>query len=136
MNELDLYIADSARALTKEEVEEAVRAIPLVRVELATATLPDQFPNLPAQVELLCHFVEDVYGKVLSREDAGETFLEAAFAVRYFHRKVDVIPDHIPRIGKLDDAVVVQTVIRRGEAILKPYASSLNLPWQELRPRS
>ena len=136
MNQLDHYIADSARGLTKEEVEEAVRAIPLVRIELATAAMPDQYPNLPAQVELLCHFVEDVYGRVLSREDAGDTFLEAAFAIRYFHRKVDVIPDHIPRIGKLDDAVVVQTVMRRGQAVLKPYAKSLKLPWKELRARA
>ncbi len=136
MNQLDLYIADTARGLTRDEVEEAVRAIPLVRAELATATMPEQYPNLPAQVELLCHFVEDVYGRVLSREDAGDTFLEAAFAVRYFHRKVDVIPDHIPRIGKLDDAVVVQAVIRRGQAVLKPYAKSLNLPWKELRARA
>ena len=135
MNQLEIYIADSARALTREEIEEAVRAIPFVRVELATEAMPDKFPNLPAQVELLCHFVEDVYGRVLSREDAGDTFLEAAFAVRYFHRKVDVIPDHIPRVGKVDDAVVVQTVMRRGQAVLKPYAKGLNLPWSEFRPR-
>jgi uncharacterized membrane protein YkvA (DUF1232 family) len=136
MNQLDHYIADSARTLTREEIEDAVRAIPLVRVELATAVLPDEFPNLSAQVELLCHFVEDVFGGVLSREDAGDTFLEAAFAVRYFHRKVDVIPDQIPHIGKLDDAVVVQTVIRRGQPILQPYARSLKLPWKELRARA
>jgi uncharacterized membrane protein YkvA (DUF1232 family) len=136
MNQLDLYIADTARGLTRDEVEESVRAIPLVRAELATATMPAQYPNLPAQVELLCHFVEDVYGRILSREDAGDTFLEAAFAVRYFHRKVDVIPDRIPRIGKLDDAVVVQTVIRRGQAVLKPYAQSLKLPWKELSARA
>ena len=136
MNQLDLYIADTARGLTRDEIEEAVRAIPLVRAELATETMPAQYPNLPAQVELLCHFVEDVYGRVLSREDAGDTFLEAAFAVRYFHRKVDVIPDHIPRIGKLDDSEVVQAVMRRGQAVLRPYVKSLNLPWNELRPRA
>ena len=133
MNQLDVYIGDSARALTAAEIEDAVRAIPLVRVKVGTAELPDQFPNLPAQVELLCHFVEDVYGGVLSRENAGGTFLEAAFAVRYFHRKVDVIPDHIPRIGKLDDAVIVQAVMRRGASVLEPYAKGLKLPWKELR---
>ena len=37
MNPLEIYIANSARALTKDEIEETVRAIPLVRVELATA---------------------------------------------------------------------------------------------------
>jgi uncharacterized membrane protein YkvA (DUF1232 family) len=135
MNQLETYIAESSQALTREEVEELVRTIPMVRAELATATLPEQFPNLAAQMELLCHFVEDVWGRVLSREDAGDTFLEAVFAVRYFHRKVDVIPDHIPGIGQLDDAVVVQAVIRRGQAVLKPYAKGLKLPWKELRPR-
>lgn len=133
MNQLDLFIADSARSLTPAEVDEAVRMIPLVRAELAIEHLPEQYPNLPAQVELLCHFLEDVYGGQLSREDAGDTFLEAALAVRYFHRKVDVIPDHIPRIGKLDDAVIVQAVMRRGQAVLRPYAKGLKLPWSELR---
>ena len=121
MNQLDIYIADSAQALTKAEIEDAVRAIPLVRVEVATAALSEQFPNLPAQVELLCHFVEDVYGGVLSRENAGDTFLEAAFAVRYFHRKVDVIPDHIPRVGKLDDAVIVQAVSGRRTIVASDF---------------
>ena len=80
MNQLDLFIADSARSLTPAEVDEAVRMIPLVRAELAIEHLPEQYPNLPAQVELLCHFLEDVYGGQLSREDAGDTGVRVARA--------------------------------------------------------
>ncbi len=133
MDQLEEYVTHAAQHLTAEEVEEAVRAVPMVKAEAALVEMPRGFPQLPAQVELLCQFIEDVHGGHVSREDAGPAYLEAAFAVRYFHRKVDVIPDHIPGIGKLDDAVVVQSVLRRNEAIFQAYADQHDLPWGELK---
>ena len=133
MNQLEAYIMESSENLTLEEVDEAVREIPMIRAELATVELPRQFPHLPVQTELLCRFVEDVYGGQVSREDAGPAFLEAVFAVRYFHKPIDVIPDHLPRIGKLDDALMVQTVIHRHARTFRAFARHCGLPWEDVR---
>ncbi len=132
MNQLEKYIVQSSEGLTIEEVEEAVRDIPMIRAELATVELPKQFPHLPVQTDLLCRFVEDVYGGQVSREDAGSAFLEAVFAVRYFHKPIDVIPDHLPRIGKLDDAMIVQTVIHRHAAVFRAFSRQSGLPWEDI----
>ena len=40
---------------------------------------------------------------------------EAAFALSYFQRNADLIPDAIPHIGILDDALIVSMVLRRHE---------------------
>ncbi len=133
MDQLEEYVSYASQHLTSEEIEDAVRAVPLVKAEAAIADLPRQFPQLPAQVELLCQFIEDVHSGLVSRDDASTAYLEACFAVRYFHKKIDVIPDHIPGIGKLDDAVVIQSVLRRNEAILRAYADAHDLPWGELK---
>ena len=133
MDQLEEYVTQVSQRLTAEEIEDAVRAVPLVKAEAASVQLPRQFPHLAAQLDLLCQFVEDVHSGHISRDDAGEAYLEAAFAIRYFHRKIDVIPDHLPGIGKLDDAVVIQCVLRRNDAVLGAYARAQELPWKELK---
>lgn len=133
MDQLEEYVIQVSQRLTAEEIDDAVRAVPLVKAEAASVELPRQFPHLAEQVDLLCQFIEDVHSGHIPRDDAGEAYLEAAFAIRYFHRKIDVIPDHLPGIGKLDDAVVVQCVLRRNEAVIGAYAKANGLPWKELK---
>ena len=41
--------------------------------------------------------------------------MEAAFAVQYFHRTIDLIPDELDAIGYTDDATVVVAVLARNQ---------------------
>jgi uncharacterized membrane protein YkvA (DUF1232 family) len=44
---------------------------------------------------------------------------EAAFAASYLLKDVDVIPDHLAKIGLADDALILRCVIERNEAELQ-----------------
>jgi uncharacterized membrane protein YkvA (DUF1232 family) len=38
-------------------------------------------------------------------------FAQAVFALTYAHKKIDVIPDLIPNVGRADDSSVVRAVL-------------------------
>ena len=47
---------------------------------------------------------------------------EVAFALLYFLKGFDRIPDSVPEVGLLDDAMIVQTVLQRHETVLEAHA--------------
>ena len=55
---------------------------------------------------------------------------EAAFALLYFQRASDLIPDTIPGMGLLDDEMIVHLVLGRHEEAFKSgsYADKLRWP--------
>jgi uncharacterized membrane protein YkvA (DUF1232 family) len=54
------------------------------------------------------------------------TLREVAFALLYFLKGLDRIPDSVPEVGLLDDAMVVQSVLQRHETVLEVYAKRLS----------
>ena len=61
--------------------------------------------HLANQLQFLSLVVEDQ----VVRDPAGEVVGEAAFALLYFQRATDLIPDSIPGMGLLDDAMIVRS---------------------------
>lgn len=74
--------------------------------------------HLRRRLELLATFVEEV-----SRDGSAGTPAqrEAAFALLYFLKGYDRIPDTLPEIGLLDDALIVQIVLQRHAATLRAH---------------
>jgi uncharacterized membrane protein YkvA (DUF1232 family) len=66
-----------------------------------------------------------------SRDLAEEPVAEAAFALLYFQRATDLIPDPIPSMGLLDDAMIVSIVLRRQEHAFKRSLHGHMLRWPE-----
>ena len=54
------------------------------------------------------------------------TLREVAFALLYFLKGLDRIPDSVPEVGLLDDAMVVQSVLQRHETVLEAYAKRMS----------
>ena len=54
---------------------------------------------------------------------------EAAFALLYFQRATDLIPDSIPGMGLLDDAIIVGLVLRRHDHAFRGSSHAYKLPW-------
>jgi uncharacterized membrane protein YkvA (DUF1232 family) len=52
----------------------------------------------------------------------ASTQREVAFALLYFLKGFDRIPDSVPEVGLLDDAMIVQTVLQRHETVLEAHA--------------
>ena len=58
---------------------------------------------------------------------------EAAFALLYFQRATDLIPDSIPDMGLSDDSMIVSIVLRRQEHAFKRSSHGHLLRWPEPR---
>jgi uncharacterized membrane protein YkvA (DUF1232 family) len=50
------------------------------------------------------------------------TLRDVTFALLYFLKGFDRIPDSVPEVGLLDDAMVVQSVLQRHETVLEAHA--------------
>ena len=83
------------------------------------------YPYLAEQLQFLSLVVEEQ----VVRDPAGEMVGEAAFALLYFQRATDLIPDSIPGMGLLDDAMIVRIVLGRHEHPFKSSSYAYNLSW-------
>jgi uncharacterized membrane protein YkvA (DUF1232 family) len=129
--ELTNFIQSQARALSLADLDQLIIDLPVLREGFAE--IPSQtYAYLSDQLEFLSPFVEEqVVGR--NRGLAEESVAEAAFALFYFQRATDLIPDSIPDMGLLDDAMIVSMVLRRQEHAFKGSSHAYMLRWPEPR---
>ncbi|HZC36964.1 MAG TPA: YkvA family protein [Chthoniobacterales bacterium] len=127
--ELTGFIRSQADALSLTDLDRMVVDLPALGDRLAE--IPSQtYPYLREQLAFLSLFVaEQVGGR--SPDLAEQPVAEAAFALLYFQRAIDLIPDAIPGIGMLDDAMIVAKVLRRQEHAFKQSSHAYMLCWPE-----
>ena len=104
--DLNQFVLDGARRVTPRQVGKLVRQLPEIRL---VATQVTQFPPLADQVEFLAELIEDFHSG-LNQDVPYTAIAEAAFALSYLHKGVDIIPDRIPDIGYADDAAIITVV--------------------------
>jgi uncharacterized membrane protein YkvA (DUF1232 family) len=104
--DLNQFVLDGARRVTPRQVGKLVRQLPEIRL---VATQVTQFPQLADQVEFLAELIEDFHSG-LNQDVPYTAIAEAAFALSYLHKGVDIIPDRIPHIGYADDAAIITVV--------------------------
>jgi uncharacterized membrane protein YkvA (DUF1232 family) len=120
--ELTEFVQRQARSLSLIDIEELIADLPVLRERFAKIS-SNSYPYLGEQLQFLSQVVEDLR----RRDPAGETLGEAAFALIYFQRAIDLIPDSIPGMGLLDDALIVHIVLDKHEQEFKsgPYGDRL-----------
>jgi uncharacterized membrane protein YkvA (DUF1232 family) len=129
--ELTNFIQSQARALSLADLDQLIIDLPALRERFAK--IPSQtYAYLSDQLEFLCLFVEEQVVR-RNRDLAEEPVAEAAFALLYFQRPTDLIPDSIPDMGLLDDAMIVSMVLRRQERAFKGSSHAYMLGWPEPR---
>ena len=74
-------------------------------------------------------FLSRVVEEQVVRDPAADMVGEAAFALLYFQRATDLIPDSIPGMGLLDDAMIVRIVLGRHEQAFKSSSHAYELSW-------
>jgi len=113
---------DQGAALVTPEAIEALRRLH-ASLQAKIAGIADS-ALLRQRLELLTRYF-------MATSDApptdATTQREVAFALLYFLKGVDQIPDSVPEVGLLDDAMIVQTVLQRHETVLEAHATRHNL---------
>jgi uncharacterized membrane protein YkvA (DUF1232 family) len=127
--ELTKFIQSQAGALSLVDLDRLIRDLPALRERIAKIP-SEKYAYLSEKLEFLCLFVEE---QVVGRNpDLAEApVAEAAFALLYFQRPTDLIPDSIPDMGLLDDTMIVSMVLRRQELAFKESSYGYLLRWPE-----
>jgi len=130
MSEFAEYVTHGASLITPRVVEQVLRHLPIWKMEFTQINAP-KYPHLVDQLEFLADAVED------SAEGAYKDLpyyavAQAVFALTYAHKKVDVIPDLIPNLGRADDSSVVRAVLIQNERAFGRYAEVTGLNWTKI----
>ena len=123
-SEMTEFIKSQARALSIADIDRLIVDLPALRERCAKIQQPT-YPYLAEQLQFFSRVVEEQ----VVREPAAEMVGEAAFALLYFQRATDLIPDSIPGMGLLDDAIIVRIVLDRHEHAFKSSSHAYNLSW-------
>jgi uncharacterized membrane protein YkvA (DUF1232 family) len=113
------YVERNAALLTPENLDELRADLPLLNSRFAAIAVP-QFPHLALQLRLLADFFADIADSVFPAGSEASR-KEAAFALRYAAKELDIIPDSVPEIGYADDSLIVRTVLNRHQDVFDDY---------------
>ena len=130
MSEFANYVNHGAAHVTPRVIEQVVRHLPLWKVEFTQINAP-KFPHLVDQLEFLADAVEDVFEGAY-KDLPYFALAQAVFALTYAHKKVDVIPDLIPDMGRADDSSVVRAVLIQNEKSFAKYAEFHGTSWSKV----
>ena len=130
MAEFAEYVNNGAAYITPRIVDTILRQLPIWKVEFTQINAP-KFPHLINQLEFLADAVED-FAEGAYKDLPFCAVAQAVFALMYAHKKVDIIPDLIPNLGRADDSSVVRAVIIQNEKVFAAYAASQGFDWSKI----
>jgi len=130
MSEFVAYVNHGAALVTPKILETVVRQLPMWKIEFTQINAP-KFPHLVDQLEFLADAVED-FAEGAYKDLPFFALAQAIFALTYAHKKVDVIPDLMPNLGRADDSSVVRAVLIQNEKSFAKYAEVMGLNWSRI----
>ena len=130
MSEFAEYVNHGASLVTPRVVEQVLRQLPIWKMEFTQIRAP-KFPHLVDQLEFLADAVEDSADGAY-KDLPFYAVAQAVFALTYAHKKVDVIPDLIPNLGRADDSSVVRAVLIQNEKWFGKYAAERGMNWTKI----
>lgn len=113
-------IEDRAARVSEEDVREVLGR--QEELESKEARVPGALGKFVNQIGLLFGMVRD-YASGAYREVPWQAVAMAVAAILYFLSPVDIIPDFIPVVGYVDDAVITGLVIGAIRESLKKYCA-------------
>lgn len=125
--DFDEFVEHGGRKVTPATLQRLAVLLPDLREKFDAVTAPG-LSKAPAQLMFLAQVVETVAADSY-RDLSYGAIGEAAFALLYLARDVDIIPDFIERLGYLDDAAVAATVLERNAAEFERFASHTGSDW-------
>lgn len=117
------HLERGAACVQPADLDRLRRMLPALRSKAARIT---DSAVLPRRLGLLMQLVEEA-----PAGDEAPALREAAFALYYFLKGHDLIPDHVPEVGLLDDALLVDAVFRRNALELRSRWTARDRVWPE-----
>jgi uncharacterized membrane protein YkvA (DUF1232 family) len=130
MSEFVAYVNHGASLISPRVAEQVLKHLPMWKVEFTQINAP-KYPHLVDQLEFLADAVED-FAEGAYKELTYYAFAQAIFALTYAHKKVDVIPDLLPELGRADDSSVVRAVLIQNEKVFAKYAEAQGVNWGKI----
>jgi len=118
-NDLDHFaeVLQKARQVAHDRSSESITQTAAALIERATsANAPDFVKMRLSKLDSLIKMVHD-HGWALGTEDRERVLT----ALMYFAEPNDVIPDHIPVVGYLDDAIMIELCVRELKHEVEAY---------------
>jgi uncharacterized membrane protein YkvA (DUF1232 family) len=129
-SEITQFVSHHAERITPSVIANLRKKLPLLKAEFTQIEAP-RLPHLIDQLEFLVDAVEDAADGAYN--DLPYTALaDAAFAVLYAHQAIDILPDHLPGMGRQDDSAIVRYVLMRHERAFGAYADKRGIDWSKI----
>ncbi|MEM7762721.1 MAG: YkvA family protein [Pseudomonadota bacterium] len=103
----------NAESLSEQQIIEAAET---VMVEVGEATVPDFITERLSKLKVMTGMLRDSEWQLPEEETS-----RVLSALAYFSEPEDLIPDHIPGLGFLDDAIMVELVVRELKHEIEAY---------------
>jgi uncharacterized membrane protein YkvA (DUF1232 family) len=130
MGEIVKFVHNGASKITPKILRGIHKKLPMLKLEFANINDP-KHPHLGEQLEYLANVIED-FAEGMAEEVPLVTIANAAFALVYAHRQMDLIPDSVPEFGHADDSAVVRAVLIEHEKVLADYAEKNGKAWNAI----
>ena len=130
---LQHFVTQGGRLLGPDDHTHLLTDIASLREKIRV--LRDNHPRLGRQLVFLLNFIVHDNARpwetVRTHPEAVRN--ESAFALLYTVKDIDLIPDDIPEVGFIDDAIVTEIVLARHAPIFEQHCATHDLDWVELR---
>ena len=127
--DLGRFVEQGGRLLGREEVVGLASHFAELREKIASLSV--QHPRLGRQLEFLASLF--AFNPAILPEPARN---EAAFVLLYAVKEHDMMPDHMPEVGYLDDAAVTEVLLLRHAEVFERLCVTRNLDWTALKPET
>lgn len=111
-----LIMRAARQALGRKTPEEIVAAARSLLRDIGAATMPGFIRDRIGSLRLLIDMLTDLDWRI-----AHEEATRALSALAYFTEPDDLIPDQIPGLGFLDDAIMIELVVRELRHEIEAY---------------
>ena len=111
-----LIMQEARRAAARVSPEEIVEAAEDLLGNIKRSAIPRFIAERMEKLRLMIRMLSDIEWR-LPQDDAGRVLN----ALAYFTEPEDLIPDHIPGVGFLDDAIMIELVVRELKHEIEAY---------------
>jgi uncharacterized membrane protein YkvA (DUF1232 family) len=117
LNHFRLIMREARKAAAQSSPDEIIEGAAGLLKQVGAVTVPQFIRERLDKLELMIRMVSDPEWRLPQEES-----VRVLNALAYFSEPEDLIPDHIPGLGFLDDAIMIELVVRELRHEIEAYS--------------